>query len=327
MTAMHPQPTVDASTERAHENLIETKTAHVNIEPKEERRSKSYALVYFALFIGLFGVALKYFEDDIRVHLIKNGIDFLPRKYAQRDPAAKDGCANWKLGNDVGNPKAVVGELVLITGGSGFIGSTTVTMMLELGYRVRIFDNLETGNIMYVPLDHPRVEFVMGDINDRSALEKAMEGVTGVIHLAAASKVAPSLKDPKMATFNVVQNSVGTANVLELANATKIVKKVVYAASSTYYGNQDVPMRENDLFTASSPYAASKYMGELQMLTFDSLYKLPTLNLRFFMVYGPRNPRTGPYCLVTGKFVTQMYVIIISSNDRIISMAILLFCL
>lgn len=227
-------------------------------------------------------------------------------KFQQQDPRASDACADWKLGDGHGNPKIVHDELVLVTGGAGFIGSSTVELLVSLGYHVRIMDNLETGNILYVPLDHPNVEFLFGDINSKFDLETAMNGVSGVIHLAAASKVAPSLKDPKMATFNVVQNSVGTANVLEVANSTKKVQKVVYAASSTYYGNQPVPFVESDLFSPSSPYAASKYMGELQMDTFDSLYGLPCLNLRFFMVYGPRNPQTGPYALVTGKFVTQM---------------------
>lgn len=109
-----------------------------------------------------------------------------------------------------------------------------------------------------------------------------------------------------MATFNVKRNAVGTANVLEAANATGLVKKVVYAASSTFYGNQPVPFAETDPFMASSPYAASKYMGELQMETYDALYHLPTLSLRFFMVYGPRNPRTGAYAIVTGKFLGRL---------------------
>lgn len=161
-------------------------------------------------------------------------------KYDQLDRRVSDGCAGWTLGDFDGNPKIVVDELVLVTGGAGFIGSSTVELLLSLGYRVRIMDNLETGNVLYIPLDHPNVQFLFGDIGSASDLAAAMNGVSAVIHLAAASKVAPSLKDPRMATFNVVQNSVGTANVLEVANSTKVVQKVVYAASSTYYGNQQV---------------------------------------------------------------------------------------
>jgi len=178
-----------------------------------------------------------------------------------------------------------------------------VEQLLELGYRVRVFDSLETGNLLYLDLSHPRLEFQYGDIMDIRALQRAMVGVQGVFHLAAASKVAPSLKNPTMATFNVARNAVGTANVLEAANATGLVRKVVYAASSTYYGNQPPPFKETSLFSPTSPYAAAKYMGELQMITSDPLYGLPTLALRFFMVYGPRNPAEGAYAIVTGQFL------------------------
>lgn len=92
----------------------------------------------------------------------------------------------------------------------------------------------------------------------------------------------------------------------QAANETMMVRKVLYAASSTYYGNQAVPFTETDPFMPTSPYAASKYMGELIMLTNDNLYKLPTLSLRFFMVYGPRNPAQGAYAIVTGKFIDRL---------------------
>lgn len=217
-----------------------------------------------------------------------------------------DPCRDLLVDEASGTPHEASGfERVLVTGASGFIGSHLTAKLLELGYHVRVFDNLETGNILFLDLLHPRLEFVHGDILDVPALRSAMDGISGVFHLAAASKVLPSLKDPHMATFNVERNSVGTANVLEVANETKLVRKVVYAGSSTYYGNQPVPFRESDPFMPTSPYAASKYMGELQMLTNDQLYGLPTLNLRYFMVYGPRNPSEGAYAIVTGKFLKQ----------------------
>merc|ERR1719356_2189656 len=147
----------------------------------------------------------------------------------------------------------------------------------------------------------------MGDIMDMMAVRKAMAGIQGVFHLAAASKVLPSLKSPKMATFNIEQNAVGTSNVLEAANETKLVRKVVFAGSSTYYGNQAIPFHESDPFAPTSPYAASKYMGELEMLTNDQLYNIPTLSLRFFMVYGPRNPSEGAYSIVTGIFLKRVF--------------------
>merc|ERR1719409_605008 len=141
---------------------------------------------------------------------------------------------------------------------------------------------------------------------DLDALRAAMAGAKGVFHLGAASKVLPSLKDPGMGTFNVERNAVGTSRVLQIANETKMVRKVMYAASSTYYGNQPVPFSETDDFMPTSPYAAAKYMGELTMQTNDNLYNIPTLSLRFFMVYGPRNPSEGAYAIVTGKFLGRL---------------------
>jgi len=218
-----------------------------------------------------------------------------------------DPCRHSAVDAHKGQPRSSPdAELVLVTGGSGFIGSHLVAQLLSLGYTVRVFDSLETGNLLYLDLLHPRLEFLYGDILDMAALRRAMVGVRGVFHLAAASKVLPSLRNPNMATFNIERNALGTSNVLEAANETKLVNKVVYAASSTYYGNQPVPFDEEDPFRPTSPYAASKYMGELQMLTNDGLYSLPSLSLRFFMVYGPRNPSEGAYAIVTGKFLRRL---------------------
>jgi len=221
--------------------------------------------------------------------------------------SGSDPCGELQLDRSTGNPTppADAGELVLVTGGSGFIGSHLVELLLELGYTVRVFDSLETGNLLFLDLRHPRLEFHYGDIMDVPALRRAMVGVRGVFHLGAASKVLPSLKNPAMGTFNVERNSVGTSKVLEVANETGLVGKVMYAASSTYYGNQDVPFVETDPFMPTSPYAASKYMGELAMLTNDALYGMRSLSLRFFMVYGPRNPTEGAYAVVTGKFMVR----------------------
>lgn len=244
---------------------------------------------FMLTFFGT-GVQQGLFEDTVRFQDV-NG----------------DPCHGLAVDRAKGQPRppASMGELVLVTGGAGFIGSHLVEQLLTLGYAVRVLDNLETGNLQFLDLRHPRLEFQMGDIMDVEALRRAMVGVRGVFHLAAASKVLPSLKSPSMGTFNVERNAVGSSRVLEIANETNMVRKVVYAASSTYYGNQKVPFTETDPFMPTSPYASSKYMGELSMQTNDALYNLPTLSIRFFMVFGPRNPATGAYAIVTGKFLQR----------------------
>ncbi|ORZ37982.1 hypothetical protein BCR44DRAFT_106205, partial [Catenaria anguillulae PL171] len=198
---------------------------------------------------------------------------------------------------------------VLVTGGSGFIGSNLVELLLDLGYKVRVLDNLSTGyfhNIAHL-VDHPRFEFQLGDILDLPAVEKAVDGVEYVYHLAAMSKVAPSMKDPKMAKYCLETNSLGTINVLNASrNTGGAVKKVVYAASSTYYGNGKTPMREDAAPDLLTPYSSSKYEGEIQMDIYDRIFGLPTVSIRFMMVFGPRQPTSGAYAIVTGVFVKKL---------------------
>lgn len=218
---------------------------------------------------------------------------------------ATDPCVSQALPQGGVTPRKVSGTKVLVTGGAGFIGSNLVDRLLELGYKVRIFDNLYTGFIRNVPLHDDRVEFMLGDIMDPKMLEKAVEGVEYVYHLAAMSKVVPSLKNPEMARFCVEANALGTWNVLNAVRDQGKIKKVVYAASSTYYGNNPPPHSEDMAPDFLTPYAASKYEGELQMQMFDRLFNVDTISTRFFMVYGPRQPSTGAYAIVTGVFAKQ----------------------
>ena len=213
-----------------------------------------------------------------------------------------DPCRNQEGPNEPA--KVTDGRLALVTGGAGFIGSNLLELLLELGFRVRVLDNLSTGFKSYVPTEDERVEFIEGDVRNYAEVEKAVEGVAVVFHLAAMSKVAPSLKDPSMVNFCLENNVLGTDNVLRASLAAK-VGKVVYAASSTYYGNQPVPFAEDLPMTISSPYAQTKHEGELLMNLYNELYKLPTVNCRFFMVYGPRQPSEGEYAIVTGVFLKQ----------------------
>lgn len=189
-------------------------------------------------------------------------------------------------------------ETMVVTGGAGFIGSHLTEKLINLGYHVNVIDNLSQGRREWV---HPKAKFFKGSISNKALLRKVFKGASGVFHLAAMSKVAPSMDKPEFCTE---QNIIGTQNVLIAAKEAK-VKKVVYAASSTYYGNRKPPQKEDMLPQTLNPYALSKYVGEQFCELWTRIYKLPTISLRFFNVYGPRQPKTGAYALVLGIFLRQ----------------------
>ena len=245
---------------------------------------------------------------------------------SSRKARGVDPCAGERASGS-GDPSEANGVVALVTGGAGFIGSHLADELLRLGYRVRVLDNLSTGKAEYVD---SRVEFIDGDVRDADAVERAMRpwgaaatdsstdpatssatdsatdaAVAVVFHLAAMSKVGPSLHDPDMVKFCVENNVVGTENVLRSALRAGTVRKVVYAASSTFYGNQPTPFAESLPMKISSPYAVTKHQGELLMRVYDEVHGLPTVNLRFFMVYGERQPESGAYAVMTGIFLAQ----------------------
>ncbi len=189
-------------------------------------------------------------------------------------------------------------ETMLVTGGAGFIGSHVAERLLAMGHKVRVLDNLTQGQRAWVPA---AAEFFEGDIVDQALCRRACEGVTGVFHLAAMSKVAPSIDKIEYCTE---QNVLGTQNVLIAARDAK-VRKVVYSGSSTYYGSQPPPSREELPPQCLNPYALSKYVGEQYCELFTRLYGLPTITLRYFNVYGARQPSVGAYALVLGIFLAQ----------------------
>jgi len=189
-------------------------------------------------------------------------------------------------------------ETMLVTGGAGFIGSHLVERLVHLGHRVRVLDNLFQGRREWV---HPAAALIEGDITDPACCRAACAGAAGVFHLAAMSKVAPSIERFEFCTE---QNIIGTQNLLIAARDAR-VRKVVYSGSSTYYGNGAPPQSESSLPDCLNPYAVSKYVGEQFCEIFTKLYGLPTLTLRYFNVYGPRQPATGAYALVLGIFLDQ----------------------
>ena len=187
---------------------------------------------------------------------------------------------------------------VLVTGGAGFIGSHLVERLISLGHSVRVLDNLSQGRREWV---HADAAFLEGDITDAKICATACRDADAVFHLAAMSKVAPSLDKFEFCTE---QNIIGTQNLLIAARDAK-VRKFIYSGSSTYYGNNLAPQKETSLPNCLNPYAVSKYVGEQFCELFTRLYGLPTVTLRYFNVYGSRQPATGPYALVLGIFLSQ----------------------
>ncbi len=191
----------------------------------------------------------------------------------------------------------------LITGGSGFIGSNIAHHLLEKGEQVRILDNLSTGRIENIEPIIDQVEFIEGDIRDLWTVTQAVKGVDYILHQAALPSVPRSVENPL--TSNEV-NLNGLLNVLYAAREAK-VKKVVLASSSSVYGESEVlPKHEAMTPSPLSPYAITKLTGEYYLKVFWELYKLPTVSIRYFNIFGPRQDPKSDYAAVIPKFITLM---------------------
>lgn len=194
-------------------------------------------------------------------------------------------------------------KLYLVTGGAGFIGSHIAEALVKRGERVSVLDNLMTGKRENLAHLAGQVEFIEADIRDAAATRQAMEGVNIVYHEAAIPSVPRSVAEPQL---NHDANVNGTFNVLMAARDAG-VKRVIFAASSSAYGDTEVlPKVETMLPNPLSPYAAAKLVGELYCQTFTRVYGLETVALRYFNVFGPRQDPTSPYSGVISKFVTAL---------------------
>ncbi len=188
---------------------------------------------------------------------------------------------------------------VLVTGGAGFIGSHLVDALVEEGHSVVVIDNLSTGKRSQV---NKKAKFIKADIRNLKKIKPYFKGADWVYHLAARARIQPSIKDP-VSTFD--HNILGTLNVL-LAARDAGVKRVIYSASSSSYGDQDtLPLHEEMTPRFKSPYSLSKYVGEEMCRLFSNLYGLETVSLRYFNVYGPRQLLNGAYATVAGIFLKQ----------------------
>lgn len=193
---------------------------------------------------------------------------------------------------------------VVVFGGAGFIGSNLVDELLTLGFEVTVFDNLSEGKLSNLARwkGCPKLEFIRGNICDFELVRRVTANKEIAFHLAAMSRIQPSIDNPILAWQ---QNIIGTGNVLEACRQSK-VKRVVYSASSSAYGNLNEPPMVEDMHTEClNPYSLSKKCGEEMMEVYRTLYGMSTISLRYFNVYGPRHQEDGNYATVIAIFRRQ----------------------
>lgn len=191
-------------------------------------------------------------------------------------------------------------EGCLVTGGAGFIGSSLVRGLLKEGKTVRVIDNLSTGSIKNLEGILDQVEYIDGDIRDLSTIQKASESIKYIFHQAAVPSVPRSIENPVDSNQSNID---GTLNVL-LAARDQRVKRVIYAGSSSVYGDTpDLPKKEDMKPHPLSPYAVTKLTGEYYCQVFSDVYGLETVTTRYFNVFGPRQNPESQYAAVIPKFI------------------------
>jgi nucleoside-diphosphate-sugar epimerase len=191
----------------------------------------------------------------------------------------------------------------LITGGAGFIGSHLAGALLRRGQDVVVLDNLSTGKMGNLRDSLDRLRFVQASVTDLDSVRECCRGVEVVFHQAALASVPRSVADPAASND---ANVTGTLNVLMAARDEK-VRRVIYAASSSVYGDtEELPKHEGMTPRPQSPYAVSKHVGELYAAVFSRVYGLSTVSLRYFNVFGPRQDPHGQYAAVIPLFISHL---------------------
>jgi len=196
-------------------------------------------------------------------------------------------------------------QRTIVTGGAGFIGSHLAEELVRRGYQGTILDDLSTGKVENIKalMTNSDVRFIKGSVTDLSLLSKLFQNIDYVFHLAAIPSVSRSIENP-LASHRV--SVTGTLKVLLAAKENK-VKKVIYASSSSVYGDTPaLPKREDMLPNPQSPYAVTKLAGEYYCQVFHQIYGLPTISLRYFNVYGLRQDPNSQYAAVIPTFIKRL---------------------
>jgi nucleoside-diphosphate-sugar epimerase len=193
--------------------------------------------------------------------------------------------------------------LVVVTGGAGFIGSHLTTELVELGFEVRVLDNLITGREGNLRHIRQKITFIRGDVSDDDLCCRVFDGARYVYHLAALGSVPRSLRDPLASNK---ANVTGTLSVLWAARQMG-VERIVFSSSSSVYGPRaELPQRPQANLRPASPYAVTKLAGEHYMRVFYQAFGLETVVLRFFNVFGPRQDPNSPYAAVIPSFIRSL---------------------
>lgn len=194
-------------------------------------------------------------------------------------------------------------QRILVTGGAGFIGSHTVNFLLNQGKKVIVLDNLSSGKLNHLPVNHPNLNVIQDDILNYRLIEKLVLECDAILHLAAIPSVQQSIENP-LHTFQV--NTQGLLHVLQAIQVSKRHIRLVYASSAAVYGNakhlpcrDDIPLLEAPL----SPYALHKINNEEYAKIYFKLHAMSSLGLRYFNVYGPKQDPKSPYSGVISYFI------------------------
>lgn len=197
--------------------------------------------------------------------------------------------------------KDLARPLSLVTGGAGFIGSHIVDTLLDLGHEVICIDNesSECHDNFYWNDNAKNYKY---DICDYEKIKDLFVGVDYVFHLASDARIQPAILNPRK---SIETNVIGTSNILELSRKNNI-KRFVYSSTSSAYGKDNIyPNIESQKADPLTPYSSAKVFGEHLCKIYNNLYGLKTISLRYFNVYGDRQPIKGQYAPVIGLFIRQ----------------------